>query len=275
MLLKDIKKNLLQSYAFFAKSIKLKLRFKFKFWLNFVSPLWNFIMPLIIFGTIFRITNDAPIGIWNSHNFILFFLLGFCAGLTSQFSDEYHMEIIREKYWKTLQAFFMAPVNRMNILFGIIMEEFVILSVPVSVVFVVLLITFPTSFISFMLALLIFLSAAIFLASIGLIMGALSLFSEGAMQWAAFLMHFVMLFSCYNYPREIFPDFLTGLIIFNPLYYYWDLLRIIWLFGFDYVIANPTYFVHFVVIISLTIICPIISVILFNYFYKKFGIIGY
>ncbi|MHA1293716.1 MAG: ABC transporter permease [Promethearchaeota archaeon] len=275
MVIEKIELNLQQTYAIIAKNVKLKLRFKVNFILQIISPLWAFVMPMIILGKIFEIAKGEPLGIWTSETFFFFVLSGFCIGLAARFVHEYHKILRHEKYWKTLPAIFISPLNKYNLLIAIFIEQLVYICIPLTIVFIILLIIYPTTAFSFCLAILIFFGGCVVLASIGLIIGSFSLSAESAMQWVAFLMHFILMFSCYNYPKEIFPPYLLFLIFLNPLYYYWDLMRVIWLFGLDYVLFNPAYIIHIIIVISFTIFSPILSVIIFNFFYKKYGVSGY
>jgi hypothetical protein len=62
----------------------------------------------------------------------------------------------------------------------------------------------------------------------------------------------------------------------NPLYYLFDLARLVWLFGLDPALAynflTPT---HIIIVIIGLICLPIIAVYLFKKLYKKYGISGY
>jgi ABC-type polysaccharide/polyol phosphate export permease len=232
-------------------------------------------MPLIVLGKIFEITSGKSLGIWTSDTLLFFILTGFCIGSAAGFIHEYYKMLRDEKYWKTLPAILISPFNRYNLLIAVFIEELIYIAVPLTIVFIILLIIYPTSLISFLVAFLIFLAGCILLASTGLIIGAFSLSAESAMTWVAFLVHFVLMFSCYNYPREMFPPALTFFIIIDPFYYYWDLMRVTWLFGIDYVLFNSAFLVHFIIIIVFSTLLPIISVYFFNYFYKRYGIAGY
>ncbi len=267
--------NFQQTYAIVIKSIKLKLRFKTKLFLKLISPIWSFVMPLIVLGKIFEITSGKSLGIWTSETLLFFILTGFCIGLAASLIHEYYKMLRDEKYWKTLPAILLSPFNRYNFLMAVFIEEIIYFAVPIMIVFIILLFIYPTSIISFLVAFLIFFAGCILLASLGLIIGSFSLSAESAMTWVAFLVHFILMFSCYNYPREMFPPAITFFIIINPFYYYWDLMRIVWLFGIEFVLFNPAYLVHFIIIIVFSTLFPIMSVYFFNYFYKKYGIAGY
>ena len=82
--------------------------------------------------------------------------------------------------------------------------------------------------------------------------------------------------SCVSYPLQIFPEFFRNIFVLNPFYYFFDLIRIIWLTGVDPSLAfnyfNPF---HIIIVGVFSITLPIIAVYLFNTIYKKFGISGY
>ena len=271
----DFGKNLRQIYAFIAKELKLELRYKEKFILKFFSPLWSFVMPMIIFGKLFQITEGDPIGIWTPENFLFFILTGFCVGLLKRFLNHYQQMVRMEKFYKTLPAIFLSPSKQSVFFLGLFLTESLLLSIPISVVFFFLFLLFPTSILSFLIAICVFIAGGLFVASLGLFLAAITLTKEGLVRWLIFLLNIFLIFSCINYPREIFPDFLEYLIIINPFYYFWDLYRAIWLFGIENIIFNPSYVFHIILIIVLSIITPFISFNSFNYLYKKYGIAGY
>ena len=114
------------------------------------------------------------------------------------------------------------------------------------------------------------------MASIGLIIAGFGISHEEQVQLIMFILKFVFLFSCINYPKEIFPEIIQFIVVMNPFYYLIDLLRIVWYMGVDYDTAirllSP---IHIIIILTLVILSPVISISLFNRVYKKYGIRGY
>ena len=86
----------------------------------------------------------------------------------------------------------------------------------------------------------------------------------------------LLFFSCINYPIQIFPEFFQSILRLNPFYYLFDLLRLSWYYGINSeVVLNELGIFHIFSVIILSIIMPIISIAIFNLFYKKFAIRGY
>jgi ABC-type polysaccharide/polyol phosphate export permease len=273
---KSLRTNIKQISALVERNLYLEVRFKLSIFSRYIAPFIQILMPLIIFNVIFTIREDYQFGYWTGLNFILFLFIAFCVQflrkIVSNFSDLFN----REKYWKTLQALMVAPVNRYVLLFGILISELILVSIPFIFFFIIAYILFPINIFYLFLVLLGFFSLAIIFGSIGLIMGILIITKEGI--YSVFNLGLTLLFwlSCISYPLQIFPEIIQSIILLNPIYYFIDIIRIFWLMGLDYNLAitflTPT---HIIVVIGGTIILPIFSVYLFNTFYNKFGISGY
>ncbi|MFX0072076.1 MAG: ABC transporter permease, partial [Candidatus Hermodarchaeota archaeon] len=150
------------------------------------------------------------------------------------------------------------------------------IAIPLTIFFVIAYILFPIPFLYLFLFFLVFFSIYIIFGSIGLIIGVLGMSYEEIVPYANFILRIIFLFACITYPKEIFPELIQSIMLLNPFYYIFDLLRITWYLGLDYETASSliTPF-HIISIIFLTIITPIISLFTFEYFYKKYGIQGY
>jgi ABC-type polysaccharide/polyol phosphate export permease len=183
--------------------------------------------------------------------------------------------LLREKYWKTLPSLFISPVNINNLLVSKIVSELIIFIIPLTIILILCFIIAEASVISIIFVLLIYVLAALFMGSIGLAIGSFRMSIEGGYRFFFLIINIFLIFSCYKYPREFFPDYLQFFIIWNPFYYYWDLIRVILVLGFENVIFNLSYVIHFMVVISFSIMGPIFSISFFNYIYKKYGLVGY
>jgi ABC-type polysaccharide/polyol phosphate export permease len=265
-----------QSFAIVEKNIYLELRVKSNLIMRFINPIIQLFILIFIFGLIFSIREDYNIGYWNANNYVLFLLISFCIQFSRTITIKFNQMFYNEKYWKTLSALMVAPVNRFTLLFGTILSELVMMSIPLIILFIIALVLYPISIFYIFLIILVFLAIYLILASIGLLIGALGISNEEFIPYVSIILRFIFLFSCTNYPKEIFPEFIQIFIILNPFYYLFDLLRLIWYLGIDYEIAitliSP---IHYIVILSFTVLTPIISVYLFNRIYKKYGITGY
>ncbi len=273
---KSLRTNIKQINALVERNIYLEVRFKTLIFTRYFTPFIQILMPLIIFNVIFTIRDDYQFGYWTGLNFVLFLFIAFCVQflrkIVSNFSDLFN----REKYWKTLQALMVAPVNRYVLLFGFLISEIILLSIPFIVFFIIAYILFPISIFYLFLVILSFLSITLLFGCLGLILGMLIITKEGIYSLFNLGLTFLFWLSCMSYPLQVFPEIIQPIILLNPIYYFIDLIRIFWLMGLDFNLAitflTP---IHIIVVVGFTIILPIFSVYLFNTFYDKFGISGY
>ena len=273
---KSLRTNIKQINALVERNIYLEFRFKLRVAIQFITPFIQILMPLIIFNVIFIIREDYQFGYWTGLNFILFLFIAFCIQFLRKIAANFVTFFNREKYWKTLQALMIAPVNRYVLLFGFLMSELILVSIPFAIFFIIAYILFPINIFFLLLVILGFLCLAIIFGCIGLIMGILLITKEGIYSVFNLGLTFLFWLSCISYPLQIFPEIIQSIILWNPLYYFIDAIRIFWLMGLDYNLAitflTP---IHIIIIVGGTIILPIFSVYLFNTFYDKFGISGY
>ena len=273
---KSLRINIKQIKALVERNIYLEVRIKTLIFIRYFAPFIQILMPLIIFNVIFTIREDYQFGYWTGLNFILFLFIAFCVQflrrIVYNFSDLFN----REKYWKTLQALMVAPVNRYVLLFGFLIAEIILIIIPFIVFFIIAYILFPISIFYLFLVILSFLSIAILFGCLGLILGMLIITKESIYSLFNLGLTFLFWLSCMSYPLQVFPEIIQPIILLNPIYYYIDTIRIFWLMGLDYNLAitflTP---IHIIIVVGGTIILPIFSVYFFNTFYDKFGISGY
>ena len=273
---KSLRTNIKQIKAFVERNLYLEFRFKLSIFTRYFNPFIQILMPLIIFNVIFTIREDYQFGYWTGANFVLFLFIAFCVQFLRKIVLNFPYLFNREKYWKTLQALMVAPVNRYVLLFGFLIAEIILVSIPFIAFFIIAYILFPINIFYLILVILSFLSISVLFGCLGLILGILVITKEGI--YSVFELGLTLLFwlSCLSYPLQIFPEIIRPIILLNPIYYFIDLIRIVWLMGIDFesAIAFLTP-IHLIVVIGGTIILPIFSVYLFNTFYDKFGISGY
>jgi len=273
---KSLRTNLKQISALVERNLYLEIRFKTLIFTRYFTPFIQILMPLIIFNVIFTIREDYLFGYWNGLNFVLFLFIAFCVQFLRKIVFNFSQLFNREKYWKTLQALMVAPVNRYVLLFGFLIAEMILVSIPFIIFFIIAYIIFPINIISLLLVILSFLSISILFGCFGLILGMLVITKEGLYSIFNLGLTFLFWLSCMSYPLQIFPEIVQSIILLNPVYYFIDVIRIFWLTGLDFNLAisflTP---IHIIVVVGGTIILPIFSVYLFNTFYDKFGISGY
>lgn len=274
-MLQEIKKNISQTKALVIKDLKLRSRYIAKFLLLIIIPFTNFIIPLLVFNKIFEEIGDESFGIWTPDNYIIFILTGVFIIIILDLISLYGNSFLREKYWKTLSGIFMSPVNTYNVLLSKLIAELIVFLIPLSLVFIICFIIANASLMTMLFTVIFYLAACLFIASVGLAIGSFRLSTEGQFKVFFFFIKFFLIFSCYKYPVQFFPEELQIFVYFNPFYYFWETIRIILVFGFENVIFNSRYTIHFTIVIILTIFGPILSVLLFKHVYKKYGITGY
>ena len=275
MLLQFLKRNISQTRALVVKDIKLRWRYKAKFLFLIIIPLTNFIIPFLIFNKIFEAIGDESFGIWTPENYIIFILTGIFIVIVLDLISLYGNSFLREKYWKTLSGLFMSPVHTYNLLFSKLISELIMFLIPLSIIFVFCFIIAGASLLTIFFTIVFYLAACLFIASVGLAIGSFRLSTEGQFKVFFFFIKFFLIFSCYKYPVQFFPEDLQIFVYLNPFYYFWDLLRLILVLGFENIVFNPRYTMHFIIVIGLTIIGPFLSILFFKHVYKKYGITGY
>ncbi|MFW9821460.1 MAG: ABC transporter permease [Candidatus Thorarchaeota archaeon] len=271
-----LKRNVRQIFAIVEKELYLNLRFKAALITTIFNPLVQYIIIFFLFGLIFSTQGDISLGYWNGANYILFIFISFAIQLAKPLTDRYRQLFLTEKYWNTLSAVVIAPVNRFTFLIGILLSQVILYGLGVIFVIVITFFLFPIPFIYLLLFVLVYLCTFLCFGSIGLILGAFAISNENYVQYFNLILRFIFLFSCINYPRQVFPEIIQYVIIINPLYYYFDVVRLVWYLGLEPGVAaiylTP---VHIICFIGTTIIAPIISILLFERIYKKYGITGY
>lgn len=273
---KSLKRYLRQTLAMVERDISLELRFKSKLVTRFLNPIIQLLTLIFIFGTIFNIRKGYHLGYWNASNYTLFLLIALCIQFSRSIVTKYEFRFRQEKYWKTLSGLMVAPTNRFILLFGILISEFLMDSLPLIILFSIAFILYPIPIFYVFLILVIYFLIYLILASLGLLISAFSLSHEQYIHYLLLIVKIILLFSCTHYPKEIFPKLIQFFILLNPFYYIFDLLRLIWYLGIDYGTAIELISItHITTFIILVIITPIISIMIFNWVYKKFGITGY
>jgi len=272
----SLKRYVRQTFALIEKNLYLDLFVKSTIITRFLNPIVSLFVFIFIFNIIFSSKGIMKFGYWNSSNFVLFILLAFCVQIIRQITQYFLVSFTSEKYWKTLSAIMVAPVNKNILLFSSLISELIIYSLPLGIILIILMIFFPITIIFFLLSLLVFFLIYLILASIGLIIGVYSISNEKYVQYLLLILNVILIFSCLNYPKEIFPSFIQFFILLNPFYYIFDLLRLIWYLGIDFdsaiIYITP---LHIIYLLFFSIFSPIIAVKVFNKIYKKYGITGY
>lgn len=270
--LKNIRENLSQIFAISEKQIKLNLRFKIRFILYLIFPIVSILMPLIILNNFFGY--NVQFGYWNSDNYFIYLFMAYNIYLISNLANVIPSEFYLEKFWKTLPNLIVAPFKRIYLLFGIFFSHLILISIPFTILMIICYIFYPISFLSLLFIIGIYFLIALIFSGIGLIIGTFAISNENIMGVLEYAMMAVFWLSCITYPFEIFPPLIQFLINLNPLYYVFDFLRLSWI-NKNILLTIITNLDSFFILLGSSLMFPFIGILLFNYIFKKYGIVGY
>jgi len=268
--------NIIQIHSLIIKDLKLKVRYKLEFIVEFVAPLMTIFFPYIIFSALFNLKKNLFGNYYSRENFLLFLLLGYCISVLIFLLWNYQDLFYDEKTWKTLNAVIIAPVSKFNIFISYFISGLISKSFPLIFIIVLCYILYPIPIVSLFFVLVVLLCISITFASMGFILGVFEIVNEDISATLSVFISFIALLSCLFYPIEIFPEEFHFIIKLNPLYYYFDLLRLSWWAGIDYedAMLYITY-THILVVATFTIMMPLIASYFFLIIYKKYGTSGY
>ena len=268
---KRIRRILRKTSAIAEKNIQIELRYKLKIAVTSISPIITIVMPIIVLSKFFSLATEF--GPWNSSNFIVFVFIGYMIMLMRRIIPRITYQLTLEKYWKTFPALITAPFNRFYLLAGYILSELFVISIGFITFFIITFILFPISIITLITVIFMFFSIMLIFAGLSLSIGIFALSNEGIMAILNFIISLIFWASCITYPFDLFPQEVQSIIRLNPIYYFIDIIRLIWVQN-NVVLTLTSYPLHvFIFGISL-VIFPIVGVFLFNQIYKKFGVSG-
>lgn len=263
---------MLQIYAIGEKNFKLKLRVKTSLVLTYLGPLIGLILPLITMGQLFTFTTNF--GPWDETNFFIYQLIAYKLGIVFGLMNTFSSQLSVEKYWKTLPALIIAPFRRMYLLLGIYLSFLMVSMVPFTITFTICYIYYPISIYTVFSMLFVYFCVSMIFTGVGLIIGIGAISKENVIPIISFGISFIFMFSCISLPFEFFPKYFQNIVVLNPLYYIIDFVRLVWIEdNFIYSILMHPF--HFFWVIFGAILLPILGLIIFNYIYKKYGIVGY
>ena len=268
-----------ESLAIAEKEIKLSTRFKLPFFTqSLVGPLIRILPFLLIYTGFFSISQDVTIGeLVKPDTFIVFLILGMLADVFFETGwRTFGNKFMREKFWETISATFLAPINKLSLILGTGLAEFVSIFPSLIIFFIIGFIIVPIGFLKLGVILLALLLLFLISLSIGLIVGSASLFNENFIPIFNYVRIVIVFFSCFYYPIEVLEIKQLGAIgqIFpaiasiNPVYQVINLIRNIW-FGTGLELQPLIYILFF------AIVTPIAAVYLFKRLFKVLSIQGY
>lgn len=271
-ILSNLKGHYIQTFAIVERNLKLGTRFKLNFILTFINPIIGLIFPLIVMGQIFTFaTNFGP---WSGENYIVFMLVTTHLGIIFGVMNRFPSSLKIEKFWKTLPAIIIAPLNRVKLLIGIFITHFILTSSSFIIFFIILYVYYPVSFFTFIFLLFVYFLIALIFAGIGLVLGILAVSKESIITIFGFGIQIIFMFSCLTMPFDFFPDYIQQIINLNPFYYVINFTRLIWIEN-NFIYTIYSHPIGFIYIIAGAITFPLLGLYTFNFIFKKYGITGY
>lgn len=266
-----MKQFIQQTIAVTEKEIRLQLRWGKDFFLRIlISPFFYLIPYFLLYQGIFNL-GSGDIGTITPENYIVWLFLG-TIFFTFAFNglSAFESRFLTEKYWMTIQALFLTPINKYALLLGMTIETFLESFITFMIFIILSVIILPAPIINIFGIIFILIIILIASAGLGLLKGGIALINENYRQIISYFVFFILFFSCYSLPISILPNYLQTLVNINPFYHGLLLIRSIWFNTLDITFLNSLIY-----LIIFTVLSIIIGVWLFNKLIKRFGIHGY
>jgi len=265
-----MRKFALEVFAIMIKELRLAIRFRIGyFFSNLVNPVVGMIPVFLIYYGFLHYSGAQSFAGINLDNYINFLIFGILAyAFFSVGSRTFSIRFSEEKYWKTIEAIFVAPINYISIIIGTGLSELLRL-IPTMFLFLGMASIFiaPTP-ITFILVIITLLLMFLLCLSIGLIYGSVSLSNENYDPLFGYFFAGWSMISCFIYPIGIIPKEFELIILVNPLYHAVNFMREAW-------INQLILWDSLLYVIGFAIIMPIIAVIVFKFAWKRLGVHGY
>ncbi len=241
--------------------------------LRYITPLVSVIMPLIIMGQLF--TFAESFGPWDSTNFFIYQLIAYQLVVVYAVTNAYSSQLASEKVWLTLPALIIAPFRQVYLMIGIYFSFLTVIAFPFIIFFILALIYLPITILTIFAMLFVFFCLSLIFSGIGLFLGVGAISKENIVPYIRWGLSIAFSFSAITLPFEFFPEgIVQNIIRLNPLYYIIDIARLVWIENnFIYSITHHPF--HLFVLLSLTILLPILGYKFYDYIFKKYGIVGY
>ena len=263
--------NFKQIFAIAEKELKLSLRFKYGYILKeLINPLKFLIFFGLLYSSFFTI-GAKNLGGVTKENFISFLLIG--ALIYGFFSSAFNTVSYRftlEKFWQTIQALLIAPLNMLRVLIGITISEMVRVSVVFLIFLLIINLLSPIKILYLLIGIVIIFLILIGTLGVAFIGGAFALSNENFIPLFTYFIWGWTFFSCFYYPITVIPSMIRPLAYINPVYHGVTLIRELWVSG-----SSDFFVLRFSFVLLFAVITPLIGVLIFNKIIKKVGITGY
>lgn len=260
------------AWAYIIKEMKNLFRFKLSIFNFIFNPFLTMISFFLVYSAVFFVGDVNDLGYVQQSNYVVYLLTGFLA--YSCFTISWRKTSMQEeKIMLTLEGILLTPRSRLYIMVGkgakALFEIFLVILIFVALMlFIQPAVEWHQLLIgsaALMLVLIIFMSIDFVISSIGLA-------EEGlAAILATYGPRAFLIVSCVYYPIETIPEYLRFLAYANPAYYGVNLFRDAFMpaelpFG----VWGPMLY-----LLILAVLMPMLSVYVFEFILKKWGIKGY
>lgn len=236
------------------------------------NPFFSMFTFLITYSAVFVSSNVDDLGFVQKSNYVLYVLTGFV--VYSSFRLTWgRTSLIGEKMMLTLEGNLLAPGNRLYFMIGKSFEAFLeIFFVLILSAFAIFFLKPQINLINLALGILAILCVIIIFISLDFIVSAIGIAQEGiSYLLSTYIPKIIMLISCIYYPIEVIPRIFQPIVYINPIYYAVNFFRA----GF-----MPAHFPlgtvgPIIYLIVLALITPILSIKIFEWVLRRWGIRGY
>ncbi|GEM_PF-1243112 len=273
MSLVSIQERIRIIWAIAKKDLKLSFRFPKNFLASqLIQPLKLFIIFGLIYQSFYVATGKATIGQWRRMDYLPILLLGtiFYSCATYAFY-RFRWGFYNEKYWKTIQAFLITPVSKLDFLIGSSIAIVVELSAPVLCYLVLFYKYHPVSF-----PMLLFVLGILYLMILGtlgisLMQGAFVISNENYLFVFDYAYAGLIFASCFFYSISAIPGSLRFLVELNPVYHAIDLARVV---VFHHLHRSQIAF-SISYLITFAVLMPVLGALFFRKIVREMGVRGF
>lgn len=266
-----------ETLAIARKEVRIDLRFAISYiFQSIVSPLGRLIPILTVYVATVGQSAVSPIPGLTRETYIPFLALGIIFNTTWRASTSVFKEKFqRDKWARTIELLFIAPVKTSAIIVGFGISE-IVKNMPTFLAFLLALwIIYPTTLVGFLLAFLAFILVTLIGLSVGLIFGGATLATENITPFLSYIISAVTFLTPFFYPIEVIDKLpyplniiLDPLIRYNPLNSALSFARNAWL-GNE---AVSFYGILYVFLVAIFFMFT--AGYMFRQIWRKFGIQG-
>lgn len=266
-----------ETLAIARKEIHIDLRFAVSYlFQSIVAPLGRMIPILTVYIATVGRYDVSPVPGLTKETYLAFLVMGIIFNTAWRASTSAFLEKFRREKWaRTVEILFIAPVRTSAIIIGVGIAV-IVQNTPTFIMFLIaLLIIYPTTLVGFLLTLAAFILIVLMGLSVGLIYGGASLATENISPFISYVIAAFSFITPFFYPIEVIDKlpyplnaFLSPIMRYNPLNIILSFARSSWL-G-----QNTTSLLEIVYVLVFALVLIFVSGYAFRLIWRKFGIQG-